>query len=122
MGRLFTSGIMKQLLFLFVHCVLGRMGRTVDQRITQILDGIAEEFVPTCRHCKKTEDEHSLGKCLFDSSFWDPMNESEWAKWRNSLCGKLSAVDSEHLRDIISLDDPLNIFAHLFPWKGKGDQ
>jgi hypothetical protein len=69
---------------------------------TRIHDEIIEEFVPTCRHCKKLAEHHVGGHlfprqadqselmfhrpwpCLFDSTSWDPMSSSEWVAWRRA--------------------------------------
>jgi hypothetical protein len=84
---------------------------------TRIHDEIIEEFVPTCRHCKKTAEHHVGGHmfprqadprelmfprpwpCLFDSTAWDPMSSSEWVTWRKSLWAELGGIGTEYIRD-----------------------
>jgi hypothetical protein len=34
-----------------------------------------------CRHCKKFGRDHADGKCLFDSTTYDPMTEKEFYEW-----------------------------------------
>jgi hypothetical protein len=67
------------------------------QKSTVVHDSVMEEFTPTCRHCKKTADEHmdgtedATGKCLFEATTWEEMSHDEWTEWRKSLWAELSA-------------------------------
>lgn len=68
-------------------------------------DSITEEFTPTCRHCKKTAEEHTdgteeaAGSCLFDSTTWEEMSMSEWVEWRMSLWANLGKTGADFIRD-----------------------
>lgn len=79
----------------------------MSQKITTVHDSVTEEFTPTCRHCKRTADEHtdgtedSAGPCLFDSTTWDPMTESEWVEWRRDLWMNLGDVGQSYIRDML---------------------
>jgi len=84
---------------------------------TRIHDEIIKEFVPTCRHCKKTAEVHVGGNmfprkadprdlmfprpwpCLFDSTAWDPMSQSEWMEWRKKLWAELGGIGADFIRD-----------------------
>jgi hypothetical protein len=73
-------------------------------------DSVTEEFQYVCRHCKKTAEEHSdgteeaAGSCLFDSTTWDPMSQSEWVEWRKGLWLDLGNTGSEYIRDKLKED------------------
>ena len=66
----------------------------VTKSFQYIHDEIIEEFVPTCRHCKKTSDEHVEGHCYFDSTSWDPMLTDEWMLWRRDVWSNYAAPSS----------------------------
>ena len=84
---------------------------------TRVHDEIIEEFVATCRHYKKTAEVHLGGKmyppqadprqlmfprpwpCLFDSTAWDPMSQSEWVAWRKSIWSELGSMGADIIRD-----------------------
>lgn len=71
----------------------------------RIHDEVVEEFQYACRHCKKTAEQHTdgteeaAGSCLFDSTTWDPMSESEWVEWRKNLWDELGGIGTEFIRD-----------------------
>lgn len=71
----------------------------MSQHQTRVHDEVIEEFVPTCRHCKKTEDEHAQDKCLFEATAWDPMSLSEWVEWRKKLWAELGGIGADFIRD-----------------------
>jgi len=95
----------------------------VSQPIQSVHDEIIEEFVPTCRHCKKTAEHHVGGHmfprqahpsklmfprpwpCLFDSTHWDPLSQSEWVAWRKSQWEELGRVGTEYFRDRLVQDN-----------------
>jgi hypothetical protein len=98
---------------------------------TRIHDEIIEEFVPTCRHCKKTAEHHIGGHmfprqahpsklmfprpwpCLFDSTAWDPLSQSEWVAWRKGVWAE--EIGTSRIRDALK---QANFAAELksFPW------
>lgn len=75
------------------------------QQSTAMHDEVVESFVPTCRHCKKTADEHAQGRCLFDATVWDAMSRSEWAEWRKSIWAEFGGI-AEAISLGIREDDP----------------
>jgi hypothetical protein len=94
----------------------------MTQKIVEMVhDSITEEFTPTCRHCKATADEHvegdevSSGSCLFDSTSFDPMTESEWVEWRKNMWADLAGAGlvREHLQGTSFIRDVLkqSVFA-----------
>lgn len=71
----------------------------MSQKQTFVHDEVIEEFVPTCRHCKKTKDEHVQDKCLFEATAWAPMDAEEWAAWRKSLWLAVGDVGTNYIRE-----------------------
>lgn len=71
----------------------------MSQKQAVVHDEIVEEYVPMCRHCKKTVDEHAQDNCLFEPTTWDPMNAFEWVAWRKSLWSPLRNIGTDYLRD-----------------------
>ena len=50
------------------------------------------DYVPKCRHCKRTANEHEEDKCLFESTSFDPMSYAEFSEWADSFAPMFQEV------------------------------
>jgi len=51
------------------------------------------DYIPKCRHCKRTQDEHEEDKCLFESTTWDPMTHAEFSEWADRFWPGLTSYE-----------------------------
>lgn len=71
----------------------------MTQPFTQVHDEIIETYVPTCRFCKKTADEHADGVCLFDATLFTPMSPEEWTQWRRQVWLEVAKTGAQFIRE-----------------------
>jgi hypothetical protein len=87
---------------------------------TRIHDEIIEEFVPTCRHCKKTATQHAQDKCLFESTPWDPMTPTEWTLWRREVWSQLADPGTNYLREQLRNEGFAKKVLSQYSWGSSG--
>jgi hypothetical protein len=67
---------------------MGRVEEAVTIMHVQRPLGAFEDFLPFCRNCGQLEQDHADGKCLFDSTSWEPSSLNEfYTRYRNGRNG-----------------------------------